>query len=81
MSSSNMTLLSLVILALIGLAAALTCTNYDSNMGATFDITDLFRTPEQPPYQVEDGDIPCTTNTVCASFKCNFANFHYSSIR
>lgn len=57
-------ILLVVMVALMGMVASLTCTNYDSNMGATFDITDLFRTPEQPPYQVEDGDIPCTTNRV-----------------
>lgn len=37
-----------------------TCAKYNSNMGATFDLTDLIRTTDQPPYQVEDGDIPCT---------------------
>ena len=55
---------ALVGLALLGLSASLTCSNYDSHMGATFDVSDLYRSPEQPAYQVEDGDIPCTTNKV-----------------
>lgn len=42
------------------IAAALQCGKYDSNMGATFDLTELTRTAEQPPYTVEDGDLPCT---------------------
>jgi len=36
------------------------CSTYDSNMGATFDLTDLVRMPNEPPYTVEDGDVPCT---------------------
>eukprot|EP01038_Epipyxis_sp_PR26KG_P014665 gene14665-19702_t len=37
------------------------CAKFDSNMGATFDISDLMRLPGQPSFMVEDGDIPCTT--------------------
>lgn len=62
------------------------CSTFDSNMGATYELTDLyryrpsfviplkstivwlwyvfFRSPDQPPYQVTDGDIPCTLNKV-----------------
>jgi len=37
-----------------------TCSKYESNMGATFDLTDMIRAPGQPSYVVEDGDLPCT---------------------
>ena len=37
------------------------CTRYDSNMGATFDLSDLVRSHDESSYVVEDGDIPCTT--------------------
>jgi len=40
------------------------CSTFDSNMGATFELTDLYRAPDQPPYQVTDGDIPCTIDKV-----------------
>ena len=36
------------------------CTQYDSNMGATFDLNDLVRSQDESSYAVEDGDIPCT---------------------
>lgn len=36
------------------------CTNFDSNMGSSFDLRELQRTTGQPSYRVEDGDIPCT---------------------
>lgn len=39
---------------------AFECSNFNSNMGATFDLSDLVRSHDQPPFQVEDGDIPCT---------------------
>ena len=39
---------------------ALDCKHFDSNMGATFDLSDLVRASDQPSYSVEDGDIPCT---------------------
>ncbi len=37
------------------------CINFNSNKGATYDLTELVKTSEDPPYMVEDGDIPCTT--------------------
>ena len=37
-----------------------TCSKYESNMGATFDLSDMIRSPGQPSYVVEDGDLPCT---------------------
>eukprot|EP01036_Dinobryon_divergens_P043592 gene43592-58055_t len=39
----------------------LECGHYDTRMGATFDITGLSRTLEQPSYIITDGVIPCTT--------------------
>jgi hypothetical protein len=58
-------------LARLALAAALaahrlalakwTCSYFDSHMGATFDLSELYRDPDQPMYIVEDGDLPCTT--------------------
>lgn len=55
--------LVLAVLTRIGLSS-FQCSTFDSNMGATFDLTDLYRAPDQPPYQVTDGDIPCTTNKI-----------------
>lgn len=41
----------------------------------------LFRAPDQPPYQVTDGDIPCTVNKVRAAFFLRaLFSFHFSSI-
>ena len=40
---------------------SLECTHFNSNMGATFDLTDLVRKNDEPSYSVEDGDLPCTT--------------------
>lgn len=40
---------------------AFNCINYDSNMGATFDLQDVHRAPADPVYSVIDGDLPCTT--------------------
>lgn len=36
------------------------CSFFDSQMGATFDLSELHRDPDQPVYNVEDGDLPCT---------------------
>lgn len=47
---------------------SLKCGNYDTSLGATFDLTELTRVSGQPAYQVEDGDIPCT-KTVSKSCK------------
>lgn len=58
--------LSSMILGLIGfislflVTTGFDCLNFDSNMGATFDLSDLHRKPDQPPYTVIDGDLPCT---------------------
>jgi len=42
-------------------AQALECEQFDSHMGATFDLRDLKRIGGQPSYTVSDGDIPCTS--------------------
>ena len=55
-------LLALLACMLVDRARALQCLQYNSNMGATFDLTDLERSGEQPAYSVEDGDLPCTAN-------------------
>lgn len=59
---NNVILLLLVIVSVIVQQEVLSiqCGKYETNMGATFDLTELTRTAEQPPYIVEDGDIPCT---------------------
>eukprot|EP01039_Chlorochromonas_danica_P010474 gene10476-11604_t len=44
------------------------CTQFDSNMGVTFDFTDLQRAPDEPMYEVVDGDLPCTKNVVEQNF-------------
>eukprot|EP00602_Paraphysomonas_sp_CaronLab_P006945 CAMPEP_0185024860 /NCGR_PEP_ID=MMETSP1103-20130426/8041_1 /TAXON_ID=36769 /ORGANISM="Paraphysomonas bandaiensis, Strain Caron Lab Isolate" /LENGTH=263 /DNA_ID=CAMNT_0027557931 /DNA_START=200 /DNA_END=991 /DNA_ORIENTATION=+ len=41
-------------------------------MGATFDLTDLVRTSDEPSYMVTDGDIPCTTDVVEQNFTYMF---------
>eukprot|EP01036_Dinobryon_divergens_P032646 gene32646-42280_t len=46
----------------------MSCNTFDSFAGATFDLTDVSRIAGQPPYSVEDGDIPCTKNKVEANF-------------
>ena len=53
-----------VLLALLCLSsivsAQIQCAHYDSQMGATFDLTELIRRSDELNYIVEDGDIPCT---------------------
>ena len=44
----------------VGGSSGFSCTNFDSNSGAHFDLRELQRTTGQPSYRVEDGDIPCT---------------------
>lgn len=56
-----MSLLLLCFTNSLFLSYSLDCNHFDSNMGATFDLTDLIRAQDQPSYFVEDGDIPCTT--------------------
>jgi hypothetical protein len=67
-SSLSSSSLHLVVLVLLGLLVAVArsslCTSFDTHMGAHFDLSDLTRSGEQPPYIVEDGDIPCTINKV-----------------
>lgn len=41
--------------------AAAVCEKFDSNMGATFDVSDLMRASNEFSYMITDGDIPCTT--------------------
>lgn len=50
----------------------LDCKKFDSNMGATFDLTDLVRGVDDPSYEVTDGDLPCTTNVVEQNFTYHF---------
>lgn len=54
------TFVAVILLNLASIAIGQQCLNFDSNMGATFDLTELQRTAGQPSYQVEDGNIPCT---------------------
>mmetsp|Transcript_15710 Transcript_15710/g.15848 ORF Transcript_15710/g.15848 Transcript_15710/m.15848 type:complete len:328 (-) Transcript_15710:65-1048(-) len=39
---------------------SLECRQYDTRMGASFDLSPLIRKLEQPSYTITDGDIPCT---------------------
>lgn len=52
-----------LILTAAKVAAQIKCGTYDSNMGATFDISDLHRIASEPAYSVEDGNIPCSKVT------------------
>lgn len=59
--------ITLATVCLLGFASRIeagssSCGTFDSNMGATFDFTDLQRMPDEPAYSVEDGDLPCTKN-------------------
>lgn len=57
----NFLLTALVLLTIrCASSGSFDCTNFDSNMGAKFDLRDLQRTTGQPSYRVEDGDLPCT---------------------
>ena len=40
--------------------AVLSCVKWDSNMGATYDLTEAVRQSNEQNYMVTDGDIPCT---------------------
>lgn len=55
---------SILLVCMLSLVAliwgAFDCEKYDSFMGATFDLTDMRRSPGDPSYYVEDGDLPCT---------------------
>ena len=56
-------LLSVFALALLlqfSVVQGFVCSNFNSHMGATFDLHELQRQPGQPSYAIEDGDIPCT---------------------
>lgn len=53
------------------LVGAFDCTHFNSNMGATFDLSELQRSAGQPSYKIEDGDIPCTPN-VESNYTYNF---------
>jgi len=46
--------------SLLAGALAFECTNFDSNMGAHFDLSELSRAAGDPMYSVIDGDLPCT---------------------
>ena len=61
-ASSQFVLLTLCLLGgnVLFLVLGNLCTQYDGNMGATFDLTDLVRSHDESSYAVEDGDIPCT---------------------
>lgn len=52
--------------------SSFSCSKYDSNMGANFDLSDLIRLPGQPSYTVDSGDLPCTTDKVEQNFTYNF---------
>lgn len=56
----------IVILSILGVlyVYCTTCGTYSTNMGATFDLTDLVRQAGQPAYTIEDGDLPCTIDKV-----------------
>mmetsp|Transcript_581 Transcript_581/g.1023 ORF Transcript_581/g.1023 Transcript_581/m.1023 type:complete len:300 (-) Transcript_581:176-1075(-) len=60
MKSYSFCLATLVTLAIATTGVAFQCLNYDSNMGATYDLDDLHRSPNDPIYMVIDGDLPCT---------------------
>jgi hypothetical protein len=36
------------------------CEKFDSNMGATYDISGLVKAANEYSYMIVDGDIPCT---------------------
>ena len=56
-----LTMISIVIfLAATVMPSDGSCGHYDSNMGATFDFSELTRMGDDPSYTVEDGDLPCT---------------------
>jgi len=53
-------------------ASGFDCDKFDSNMGATYDLTEMHRTADEPSYEVTDGDLPCTTNVVEQNFTYSF---------
>lgn len=57
---TNVALLLLIVTTITTAVMAIQCGNYDTNMGATFDLAELHRVKGQPAYVVTDGDIPCT---------------------
>ena len=52
---------------MIVLVSGFDCSLY-KNMGSTYDLSGLVRSPDEPSYTVTDGDLPCTTVVIC-SFK------------
>lgn len=57
-------LLAMIVVLLPTQILAFDCGQYNTHMGATFDLRELERNGDQPVYTVEDGDLPCTTHVV-----------------